>query len=105
MIFGPKKPKVARSPAWPKTRKLWLKAHSICAACGETKKLEVHHKIPVSWDDALELDLSNFITLCEQKHNCHFIFGHLLDWHSRNPNVETDTAKYLYEKMNRPYPK
>ena len=61
--------------------------------------------MPVGWDASKELDPSNFITLCEQSHNCHFIFGHLLDWHSRNANVETDAAKYLYEKTNRPYPK
>ena len=105
MIFGPKKPKVSRSPQWPEARRRWLLVHPSCAACGSTRKVTVHHKIPVHWDPSRELDPTNYITLCEQgDHNDHFLFGHLLDWKSKNDNVEVDAANILREIKMRPYP-
>jgi len=105
MMFGPKKPRVSRSPKWPEVRRKWLIVHNSCANCGEDKKLEVHHMMPVHWDASRELDPTNFITLCEQEgHNCHLIAGHLMDWKSRNPAVVEDTARYFTEKIHRPYP-
>src|SRR2546426_755262 len=89
--LGPRKPKVKRSPEWPKERKAYLAKHPSCANCGTDKKPEVHHMIPVSWDASMELDPTNYITLCETKYNCHFMLGHLGDWRSRNPNVIPDT--------------
>jgi 5-methylcytosine-specific restriction endonuclease McrA len=104
-FFGAKKPKVSRSPRWRALQKKWLSLHPRCAACGENKKLTVHHKIPVHWDPSKELDETNLITLCEQSsHNDHLIFGHLLDWKSRNPAAEEDANQYLREKSARPYP-
>ena len=106
MIFGPRKPRVSRSPEWPKRRKAWLLVHPFCAACGESKKLEVHHIVPVHFDPSRELDSTNFITLCEQSsHNDHFLFGHLLDWKSMNTTVELDTKTILLQVKARPYPK
>ncbi len=103
--LGPRKPRVKRSPEWPRYRKAWLAQHPSCAACGSAKKLTVHHKIPVHWDASRELDQTNYITLCEQgDHNDHLLFGHLLDWKSKNDNVEADTANILKEIEARPYP-
>src|SRR5437660_1687114 len=103
-LFGPRKPKVSRSPEWPKYRKQWLSLHPSCAVCGEFKKLEVHHIVPVHWDPSRELDPTNYITLCEQgSHNDHFLFGHLLDWKSMNAHVTADAAIMLHEIRARPY--
>jgi 5-methylcytosine-specific restriction protein A len=39
-----------------------------CNLCGKTKRLEVHHVIPVAFNGTLILEKSNGITLC---HLCH----------------------------------
>jgi len=79
-----------RSAHWPAYRRAWLAAHNFCRACGLTDKLEVHHKKPFHLHPELELDPTNYITLCESATECHLKIGHLDDWHSFNPNVETD---------------
>lgn len=90
-----------RSPLWPGVRRNFLKSHPTCAACGGTKNLEVHHKKPFHLFPQLELVPSNLMTLCEQNgHDCHFHFGHLLDWQSYNPNVVEDTMQFLQEVEN-----
>jgi 5-methylcytosine-specific restriction enzyme A len=95
---------VPRSPEWPAVRAKWLKDHPSCAACGETKNIEVHHVIPFHLHPELELDPTNFITLCAQpSHNDHYIFGHLLDYLSWNVNVREEAAKYLAEIKSRPH--
>lgn len=81
-----------RSSRWPTVRKAWLKAHRECAACGSTENLEVHHKLPFHLSPELELDESNFITLCEGSTNCHFLVGHCKDWQAYNPRVVLDAA-------------
>ncbi|HZF20865.1 MAG TPA: hypothetical protein VEZ43_00175 [Dongiaceae bacterium] len=103
MIFGSKKPRVQRSHQWPRTRKTWLLVHNSCAACGTIKKLEVHHLRPVHLAPELELDPSNFLTLCETADNCHHTFGHLRDWKAYNPSAITDSAQFLRELQARPY--
>ena len=57
--------------------------------CDRTKKLEVHHIIPFHIDSTLELDDTNFITLCESPGACcHYIVGHCaLSWSKYDPNV------------------
>jgi len=104
ILLGPRKPKVKRSKDWPKLRNQWLQVHPRCAVCGEQKHLEVHHLIPVHFDPSKELDVTNLITLCEQKsHNDHLLVGHLLDWKSMNPDC-VDNAKLLqHEILMRPY--
>lgn len=79
----------ARASQWKKEKDAWLIDNGWCRACGTNKFLTVHHKKPYwKWPE-LELDKSNFITLCETPtHNCHFIFGHLLNWKSWNDEVE-----------------
>jgi hypothetical protein len=100
-----KKPEGKRSDEWPIVRKQWLKDHPSCAACGETKSLEVHHKQPFHLHPELELDPTNFITLCEIVSSgvlCHLKTGHLGSWKSFNVNVVQDAANDLAKIKNRP---
>lgn len=95
--------KLPRSPEWPALRNQWLKDHPTCAACGSTKKLEVHHKVPVHVSRSQELDASNLITLCEHPGNantgpeahCHFIIGHLGNWFNFNRQVDKQASDHL----------
>jgi hypothetical protein len=89
-----------RSPKWTDVRKNFLKEHPTCVACGRSKKLEVHHKVPVHLNKELELDPSNLVTLCADP--CHFLFGHLMNFKSYNKNVIEDCAVYLDKVKNRP---
>lgn len=87
----------SRSNQWPKVRAEYLKTHPVCAVCGGTKKLEVHHIIPVHIDADKELDPNNLITLCEAKKygvNCHLFFGHLGNYKKYNPFVARDAAEW-----------
>lgn len=92
-------PKVAgrrRSSRWPATRKKHLLSYPFCAACGTKKYLEVHHVRPFHLFPELELDPANLMTLCEStSHNCHLMFGHLLDWSCWSPSVREDAAAFL----------
>ncbi len=54
-----------RSGHWPTVRKDYLKDHPNCAVCSGNKKCEVHHKKPFHTHPELELEPTNFITLCE----------------------------------------
>lgn len=103
-ITDPKPREEARSPEWPKAREEWLKQHGSCAVCGRTDSLQVHHKHPFHLHPELELDPENFITLCEHPEtNDHYVFGHLRDWHSYNPDVESNAECYLKDLQSRPY--
>ena len=53
--------------------------------------------MPVHVDPSKELDESNLITLCDKY--CHFIFGHLMSWHSWNTDILSD-AQLFNEKIN-----
>lgn len=81
-----------RSPHWAAYRRAWLADHPICAACGHALHVEVHHKLPVHLAPALELDPTNFITLCESESQCHLRVGHNGNWLDFNPNVERSAA-------------
>jgi len=97
------KPLALRSSHWETVRKNHLKLQPTCAACGNTKGLQVHHKQPFHIHPELELDENNLITLCEDKSiECHFNIGHLRDWKSFNPNVEIDAKEKLLsiQKIN-----
>ena len=85
-----------RSPEWPSYRRAWLANHPSCAACGSAKDLEVHHKRPFHLFPALELDMKNYITLCESigsEHHLHT--GHLGNFKVYNENVVEDAAAML----------
>lgn len=88
----------ARSPKWESVRKEFMKLHAICAVCSTTKDCEVHHKKPFHLDPALELDPTNFITLCRDHH---YLFGHLLNWSAYNPEVDADARIYHDKIKNR----
>jgi 5-methylcytosine-specific restriction enzyme A len=85
-----------RSDKWPAVRKAYLKDHPNCVVCGGTKKIEVHHQQPFHLHPALELDPSNFISLCEGAHdvNCHLFVGHLGNFKGYNPDVEKDAEEW-----------
>lgn len=78
-----------RSSLWPTVEKHFLTANPTCAACGSSKRLNVHHKRPFHLDPALELDTANLITLCMDK-DCHLLIGHGDNFKAYNPNVEQD---------------
>lgn len=87
-----------RSPKWEEVRKRHTK--SFCEACGSKNgvlnRLNLHHIKPFHLFPELELEPSNFITLCR---TCHFLFGHLRSWKSYNVTVLED-ARYLLNKIN-----
>jgi hypothetical protein len=82
-----------RSPKWPYVQKLHLKLEPVCAACGSTKQLQVHHKKPFHLFPELELDLHNLITLCMDEKDCHIKIGHGDNFKDYNPDVAEDAAK------------
>ena len=84
-----------RSSKWDTVRKNFLKTNSVCAVCGGSEKLEVHHKQPFHLYPDLELDATNLITLCESTTKCHLEIGHLGNWKNFNPNVVEDATKAL----------
>lgn len=95
----------ARSPKWRSVRAKYLKANGKCAVCNGTKNLEVHHKQPFHVHPELELDPSNFITLCESGVNginCHLLVGHLGNYKSINLDVITDAALWNTKLTTRP---
>ena len=83
-----------RSSHWETVRRHWLKYNSECAACGSKEKLQVHHIKPFHLNPSLELDFTNFITLCEKKGGlqCHLNIGHCGNFKKENPNVIADAA-------------
>lgn len=89
-----------RSKNWKKTRELYLKIHPCCEVCGSCVKPEVHHIIPVHIDESKELDQENLITLCDKY--CHFIFGHLMNWRSHNPDIINDAKMFSNKIKDRP---
>lgn len=97
VVFGSR-----RSAGWPRVRREHLKDNPACAACGNTKSVEVHHKIPFHLAPELELDRHNLMTLCEDGPagmNCHCLVGHLSRWSDVNPNAERDAA-YIFAMLN-----
>ena len=88
-----------RSNHWPTVRKHWLEIHPSCAACGGLDHTQVHHIQPFHLNPELELEPTNFITLCEKMGSeCHLKFGHTVNGHSswkiNNPNVVEDVKNY-----------
>jgi hypothetical protein len=91
-----KKTDPKRSSHWPTVRKHHLEEHGTCAACGGTKKLQVHHERPFHTDPSLELDPENLITLCERLgKDCHILIGHGDSFKFYNPDVVLDARRVL----------
>jgi len=100
------KPAHLRSPQWHKVEKEHLAKKPACQWCGAKveldengkpkkdvqPKLQVHHIKPFHLHPELELDPSNFITLCEEGGylNCHLFHGHNGDWKSFNDKVREE---------------
>jgi len=81
-----------RSGKWRSVRNNFLEGNPCCKVCGSKENLTAHHIIPFHIDKNKELDPNNLIPLCQNKTmNCHFIFGHLLNWNKFNPNVIEDS--------------
>lgn len=81
-----------RSGHWPTVRKAFVKLHPMCAACGSTNNLNVHHVVPFHERKELECDPNNLITLCR---DCHFHIGHHDNWKNSNPKVREEAAEHL----------
>lgn len=93
-----------RSNEWPKLRKAWLKKYPHCALCGGKTKVTVHHIRPFHLHPELELDKTNFVTLCEGKKglNCHLMFGHFGDFAKKyNINVKNDVNNFRPNLMSK----
>lgn len=85
-----------RSSKWPALEKKFLAEHPTCAACGGKERLNVHHIVPFSSDQSLELDPNNLITLCMGKRECHLLLGHGDNFKYHNKNIKSDVA-YVIE--------
>jgi len=97
-----------RSPDWEEARNRYLVLHPACEACGETDKryVRVHHKKPFHLFPELELDETNFQTLCEYpSRNCHLNIGHSGDFKAYNPNSVEDAALMFVRRKQRKYRK
>lgn len=99
-IFG-----ALRSNRWPEARNFYIKKHPFCVICGKTdlKVLVVHHKKPFHLHPELELDPTNFVTLCESAGmNCHITFGHLGNFKSFNDKIDGDIIIWNQKISTRP---
>ena len=95
----------ARSSKWASVRAAYLKTHNTCAVCNGTTRLDVHHKQPFHVHPELELDPTNFITLCEAGTNginCHLLVGHLGNFKSVNLSVTEDAVLWNSKLTTRP---
>ena len=87
-----------RSDHWSTVRKHFIEANPTCAACGANEHLQVHHVIPFHIDEKMELDPTNFITLCmcdTPLQRCHFEVGHHGNWKNVVSTVREDAAAKL----------
>ncbi len=97
-LYGGKK----RSPLWPKARRAHLKKEPCCQVCGTKKDIAVHHLRPYHLWPELELDPTNYITLCNHVQH-HLAFGHLGDFTSYNKDCRVDVAAWREKFSTRPY--
>lgn len=85
----------SRSSKWRTVRKKFLEKNQECAICGKTENLVPHHKLPFHLFPTKELDEDNLVVLCENHPvNCHYLFGHLMDWQNYNPDIDEDIKKW-----------
>jgi len=91
-----------RSPQWRSISSAYERENPKCAACGATTKLQVHHVMPFHLDPALELDVSNFVTLCmEGDNDCHLRIGHGGNFRAYNPKLREHLAILAEDKTKR----
>lgn len=77
---------IRNTAVYKRVMKEYLSSHPNCEYCGRDKKLDVHHKIPVSVAPELATDKNNMVTLC-RKPQCHFIIGHKGNWKDYNDKI------------------
>lgn len=66
-------------------RSLLESAHFKCNKCGSSRKLELHHKLPVYSHPEKAYDLSNIEVLCKKCHShIHGTAGHCAEWRKRS---------------------
>jgi len=66
-------------------RSLLESAHFKCNKCGSSRKLELHHKLPVYSHPEKAYDLSNIEVLCKKCHSAvHKTAGHCTEWRKRS---------------------
>ena len=83
-----------RSGSWESLSTSFL-LNKKCAICGSTDNLQAHHKKPFHVYPELELEVKNLVPLCGKKsRNCHFIFGHLMNWVTYNHDLD-NTIEYF----------
>jgi 5-methylcytosine-specific restriction protein A len=88
-----------RSRKWRGLRDVFVRGQ-VCAACGGTTLLDVHHIIPYHLAPELELDDMNFIVLCMARdRHCHLIFGHGGEFMAYNPHVLMDSEAARFSLM------
>lgn len=97
-----RKSRAARSPKWAALSKRFLKG-KCCSVCGRSENVVAHHKLPFHLHPELELDETNLIPLCEGRTvNCHLAVGHLFNFCSYNPTVDSDAATMREKVRTRP---
>lgn len=84
-----------RSPHWGSVRDEAIAAHGSCAACGSSRRLQVHHVMPFHLHPELELDPANLIVLCMDENECHLRIGHGGSFRCYNPDVVSASASFL----------
>ncbi len=92
---------IPRSSHWATVEKRFREANSVCARCGATTGLQVHHwwdfheVIAVGRPD-LELDPWNLRCLCQMPPDnmCHLYIGHFDDFESFNENLDADIITF-----------
>jgi hypothetical protein len=99
-IVREKKKSNKRSSKWNEVRDEMVQSHPTCAACGSTKKLQVHHIEPFHLHPELELDIKNLIVLCMDVNECHLEIGHGGSFRCYNPRVVAQAQRYLMEKSD-----
>jgi hypothetical protein len=80
-----------RSSKWPALRLQHLEIEPACVACGQSRRIEVHHVVPVSVAPERELDSTNLITLCRRDH---LTFGHFGNFQRWNPHTREHAEQY-----------
>jgi putative intracellular protease/amidase len=92
----------SRSAQWPAFRAEYAKTHlPVCAICGGTAALNLHHLRPFHAFPELELVESNVVWLCN-KNLCHIRVGHLSNFQSINPKGAEDIVIWRDKIRNRP---
>jgi len=86
---------------WHQVRNLHVKSEPCCQTCALERELEAHHIQPWHLAEELRYDPANLITLCRE---CHFRFGHYLDWQNFNPAIR-ELAAFMQQLKQRHDPR